>query len=390
MKKAAYIILVICLSIIFTTFTGCIEGSFKKTDTVLMKLDGTENIQWTSVIDNKDYAAARSLAPTSSQYIQTSDHGFFIAGFFTNRSGDRGIRMLKTDSEGNLAWEKRLPGQTGEILAIHQRNDGGYSMFWTDGRVYNFDASGTMERIVNIPEQIHQIQGAEYPAVTLRSIIPTSNGNMSTIITGGDYYALQQPVVIAGLSQNGTVLWEKTYDLKNLAGTTSLIQTQDGGFLLGKFFYSNEPGGGKKILIEKTDTNNSIVWDSTLGICNYTFCNNDLLGMHESANLGYDVIYQSHEQSNASSGNPVVTVYARLDNDGQVMQQDLLTNVSGLPSWHFNRGGSSLAFADVVKESVIKTMVHEKSQGNPTIRFVSLLKTDDGGYALLGTRYYWD
>lgn len=390
MKKATYIILVICFSIIFTTFTGCIEGSFKKTETVLMKLDSTENIQWTSVIDNNDYAAARSLAPTSNQYIQTSDKGFFIAGFFFNRSGDHGLRILKTDSGGHLAWEKRIPGQTGEILTLLQRNDGGYLVFWNDGRVYNFDASGTMERIVNIPEQVYQIQGTAYSAVTLRSITKTSDGNMSAIMTGGDYYAIQQPVVIAVLSQNGTVIGKKISDLKNLAGTTSLIQTRDGGFLLGKFFGSDEPGGGKKILIEKTDTNTSIAWDSTLGICNYTFCNNDLLGMHESANQGYDIIYQSHEQSNASSGNPVVTVYARLDNNGQVMQQDLLTNISGLPPWHFNYGGSSLAFADMVNESLIKTMVHEKSQGNPTIRFVSLLKTDDGGYALLGTRYYWD
>jgi hypothetical protein len=388
MKKIDCFILVICFSIIFTMFTGCIEGSFKKTDTVLMKLDSAENVQWTSVIDNNDYAAARSLAPTSSQYIQTSDNGFFITGFFTNRSGDHGIRMLKTDREGNLVWEKRLPGQTGAILAIHQRNDGGYSMFWNDGRVYNFDASGTIEKIVNIPEQVHQIPGTAYPAVTMRSITRTSDGNLSTIMTGGDYNTLQQPVVIAGLSQNGTILWEKTYDLKNLAGTTSLIQTRDGGFIIGKFFYSNEPGGGKKILIEKTDPNTSIVWDSTLGICNYTFCNNDLLGMHESANQGYDIIYQTHEQSNASSGNPVVTVYARLDNNGQVMQQDLLTNISGLPLWLFDQRGSSLEFADMVNGRLKNSKIPENNQGNPVIRFVSLLKTDDGGYALLGTRYY--
>ncbi|MGB7787236.1 hypothetical protein, partial [Methanoregula sp.] len=276
------------------------------------------------------------------------------------------------------------------ILAILQRNDGGYSVFWKDGRVYNFDASGTMERIVSIPEQIYQTRGTAYPGVTPRSIAYTPDGTMSAIMTGGDYNDQQPPLVIAGLSQNGTVLWERPYELKNMTGATSLIQTRDGGFLLGKFYYSDEPGGGKKILIEKTDANSSIAWDSTLGICNYTFCNNDLLGMHASANQGYDIIYQSHEQNNASSGNPVVTVYARLDSSGQAMQQEILTNITELPTWFFDQSGSSPEFADMVQESVTNTVIHGNSQVNPTIGFVSILKTGDGGYALLGIRDYWD
>ncbi|MGB7787991.1 hypothetical protein, partial [Methanoregula sp.] len=94
MKKTSYIILIICFFIIFTLVTGCIESSFKKTDMVLVKLDRAKNIQWTAVIDNNDYATSQSLAPSSSQYIQTSDKGFFIAGFFFNSSGGHSLRIL--------------------------------------------------------------------------------------------------------------------------------------------------------------------------------------------------------------------------------------------------------------------------------------------------------
>jgi hypothetical protein len=386
MKKRVFIILIICLSIIVTAFAGCIESSFKKTETVITKLDSTEKVQWTTVIDNKDYSTTQSLSP-SNRFIQTSDKGFFIAGFFFNSSGGN-IRLLKTDSTGTLLWEKRIPGQTGEILAIIQRNDGGYSVFSRDGRMYNFDTSGTMERIMDISEQINQTPGGGHPLITLRSITWTSDNDL--IMIGDNYANIRQPVVIARLSQNGTVLWEKTYASENMGGTTSLIQTQDGGLLLGKFFYSDQQEGGKNILIEKTDTNTSIVWDSALGICNFTFCNNDLLGMHESANQGYDIIYQSHEQSNRSKGNmPVVTVYARLDNNGQVIQQELLTNVSGLPPWIFYQSDISSELISLIPERAMNTIIAEKSQGNPTNRFDSLLKTDDGGYALLGSRYYY-
>ncbi|MDO9324342.1 MAG: hypothetical protein Q7T80_05210, partial [Methanoregula sp.] len=176
MKKKVFIILIICLSIILTAFTGCIESSYKKTETVLTKLDNTEKVQWTTVIDNKDHSTSQSLSP-SNRFIQTSDKGFFIAGFFSNISGNS-IRLLKTDSSGNLVWERRIAGQTGEILTIIQRNDGGYSIFCRDGRVYNFDTSGSMERILEISEQINQTPGGGHPHITLRSITRISGSDL--------------------------------------------------------------------------------------------------------------------------------------------------------------------------------------------------------------------
>lgn len=386
MKKIVNIIAIFCLCITVTSFAGCIEGSFKKTETVITKLDSTENVQWTTVIDNKDYSTAQSLSP-SNRFIQTSDKGFFIAGFFSNSYGDN-IRLLKTDSSGTLLWERRIAGQTGEILAIIQRNDGGYSVFCRHGRVYNFDTSGSMERILEISDQINQTPGGEHSLITLRSITRTTGSDL--IMIGDNYANIWQPIVISRLSQNGTVLTEKTYARENMDGATSLIQTHDGELLLGKFFYSDQPGGGKQILIEKTDVNSSIIWDSPLGICNFVFCNNDLLGLHESANQGYDIIYQSHEQSNRSKGNmPVDTVYARLDNNGHLIQQELLTNVSGLPPWIFYQSDISSGLISLIPERTMNSIIADKSQGNPTNRFDSLIKTDDGGYALLGSRYYF-
>lgn len=390
MKKAGYFILIICLSLIFTTCTGCIEGSFKKTETVITKLDSNENVQWTAAIENNDYATARSLAPLSSRFIQTSDKGFFIAGLFFNSTADNSLRVLKTDSAGNLVWDKRLSGQTGELLTLFQRNDGGYLVFWKDGRVYNFDATGTREQVVNIPEQIHKMQGAAYSGVSPCSLIPGADGNLSMILSGGDYYSIENPVIIAGLAQNGTVLWEKSYELKNPDGTRSIIPTRDGGFLLGKFYFDEKVGGGKKILVEKTGPGTSIAWDTAPGTCNSTLCIDDLLGIHESADKGYEIVYQSEEQRNASANNPVKTVYARLDQNGQVVQQEVLTGISGLPPWFLPQDGQSLEITSLVNERVINSMIPENSRDNPpTVRVHYLLKTDDGGYALLGTRYYW-
>ena len=87
MKTNTFIITVVCVFILFAMISGCIEGYFKKTETVLVKLDSQENIQWISVIQNPDYATAMALtSPQFYQFIQTSDNGFFVAGFYSNRS----------------------------------------------------------------------------------------------------------------------------------------------------------------------------------------------------------------------------------------------------------------------------------------------------------------
>jgi hypothetical protein len=387
MNKTAQIALILCFSIVITSLAGCIERHSEKTETVLAKLDSAENVQWTTLIENKDYASSQSVA-ISNRFIQTSDNGFVIAGFFFSSSGRSGIRLVKTDSGGNPVWEKRIPDLTGEILTLIQRRDGGYSVFCRDGHVFGFGPSGTLEGVKEISEQVNRTPSGRNPVVTLRSLTRISDENL--IMVGNNYANIWQPVIIARLSQDGTVLTEKTYAKENAGERTSLIPTPDGGLLLGKYFYRDQPGGGKQILIEKTDANSTIVWDSPLGICNFTFCNNDLLGMHESANQGYDIIYQSQEQTNRSPGNmPVVTVYARLDNNGRVVQQELLTDVSGLPSWIFYQNDISSELIGLVPEEAMKAIMAEENLGNPTNRFDSLIRTDDGGYAIVGTRLYF-
>jgi hypothetical protein len=112
--------------------------------------------------------------------------------------------------------------------------------------------------------------------------------------------------------------------------------------------------------------------------------------MYESANQGYGIIYQSHEQSNRSKGNmPVDTVYARLDNNGQLIHQELLKNVSGLPPWIFYQSGISSELVSLIPENTTNAIIADKNEGIPTNRLDSLLKTDDGGYVVLGSRYYF-
>jgi len=387
MRRRKILIVIIGILTIIAIFAGCIESSSGITETTVTKLYSAKNVQWMTVIENTGYSTSQSLAP-SNRFIQTSDGGFFIAGFFFNNSGGFGLRTLKIDSAGNLSWEKRFPGLTGEILTLLQRDDGGYLVFTREGRLFMFDSSGLMEGTQDISDKINQTPGGGRPQITLLSALCTPSNTLT--VTGNNNANVYRPVLIATFSRNGTLLGERNYPGGTIDASTPLLPIQDGGLLLGKSFSTDKPGGGKQILIEKTDANGLVVWDSPLGICNFSFCNNDLLGMDESANREYDVIYQSHEQSNRSPGNmPVKFVHAELDRNGRVIKQDMVTDISELPLWIFNQDDSSSELINLIDERTMNAVIAEKRRGNPVNRFDTFLKTGDGGYALLGTRYYF-
>lgn len=326
MKKTTYIILIICFFIIVTTSAGCIDGSYAKTETVLTKLDSSEKVQWTTVIDNKDYATAQSLALSFNRFIQTSDEGFFIAGFYFDKSASQNLRIIKTDNTGNIVWDKKIPSQKGgEVLTITQRDDEGYSVLCRDGQEYNFDASGALENAHDIREQLN-------------------------------------------------------------TGSTNLITTRDGGYLIGKSRYVSLPDN-TGIVIEKTDKNGSEVWNSTLGACNQPYCY-DILALHESMNQEYEVVYISFEKNNSSSDQDTnLIIRAVLDNNGQIIKQDI-TSAKELPEWVFSQAGNSpelISRMEVEISAVSSLSGHTDNQNN---RIEYIIKTNDNGYAILSNIYY--
>jgi methyl-accepting chemotaxis protein len=103
-----------------------------KTKAYLVKTDSGGNIQW-----NETYSRTAGHDYGRSM-IQTSDGGYAIAGQ-TDYFGSGDGWLIKTDSAGNLTWDKTYDGNNSDsLVSIVQTSDRGYALagqtdFWGSG-----------------------------------------------------------------------------------------------------------------------------------------------------------------------------------------------------------------------------------------------------------------
>jgi len=98
----------------------------------LVKTDFSGNMQW-----NKNYGG--SLDDGAYAVQQTRDGGYIIAGFTDSFTNNRDIWLIKTDSSGNVEWNRTYGGkEKDEACAVQQTNDGG---FMIAGTTYSFGAT---------------------------------------------------------------------------------------------------------------------------------------------------------------------------------------------------------------------------------------------------------
>nr|WP_294939470.1 T9SS type A sorting domain-containing protein [uncultured Flavobacterium sp.] len=228
----------------------------------------------------------------------TPDYGFILAG--SSASGKNGNKtelsqgnldywVWKMDEKGDLDWQESFGGPGVDFLqSIKLTNDGGFILAGTSDSgigVQKNDASRGQEDLWIIKLDA---KGGEMWQKTiggdgqekLNSIIQTKDGGY---LIGGSSSSDQSgektedsrgslDYWIIKLDKKGIIEWQKTYGGAQLDILKSVVQTKEGGYLLGG--YSNSTASGDKsqnnigvgdYWVIKTDEKGEIEWQGVFG-----------------------------------------------------------------------------------------------------------------------------
>jgi hypothetical protein len=195
---------------------------------------------------------------------QTTDGGYIITGYTRSfGAGDFDVWLIKTNSEGNMEWDKTFGGTEFDMgNCVQQTTDGGYII---TGVTESFGAGQYDVWLIKTDNTGNMVWnrtfGGPYDDSGWCVQQTTDSGY---IITG----AKDGGVWLIKTDSSGNKVWDRTFGGTVYDWGYSVQQTSDSGFIITGFTISFGAGESDVWLI-KTDSSGNKVWDRTFGGADY-------------------------------------------------------------------------------------------------------------------------
>jgi hypothetical protein len=280
----------------YSSNTGTLAGvtNHGGADNWILKLDANGNTLWQKLRGGNDDDFLHDIR-------QTSDGGYIVTGVsLSTHTGDlldlatNGIFdswIYKTDSNGNIVWQKLYGGTNSDYLvSIQQTTDGGYICAGYTGSSNSGTLTGTTNngvidgwilKLDNLGNMFWQkvYGGSLYDA--LISIQQTTEGGY--IVSGfaysgnnGTFLGYNNNGVsdywIMKLDDSGVITWQRLWGGVGAEVSHSIKQTSDGGFIVAGFSQSNNGtlaglinNGSADYWILRLDNSGIILWQRLYG-----------------------------------------------------------------------------------------------------------------------------
>jgi len=257
----------------------------------IVKTDSLGNKQW-----DKDFGGANGDQLNSLQ--QTSDGGYILGGMSASIiSGDKTSAcwgnwdywILKLDPLGNILWDKDFGGTSSDqLISLKQTTDGGYILAGNSASDSSGDKSqhcrGAQDYWVVKTDSLGNKQWDRtfggMDADKLFDVRQTSDGgyilggSSSSYISGDkteDVFGIDDYWVVK-IDSLGNKEWDKDFGGTDSDILYSLLQTSDGGYILGGRSGSDVSGnktqplwGGYDFWIVKINSLGIKIWDKSYG-----------------------------------------------------------------------------------------------------------------------------
>jgi len=327
---------------------------------------------WSQTYGGEDRDSAQSA-------IQTSDGGYAIVGHTESFGGGlSSFWLVKTDKFGNMEWRRAYGGKSEVAYYLVETDGGGYAIV---GQTQSFGAGFVDVWFVKTDADGNMQWNKTYGGTNSdsgRSLLVTSDGGYAIAGHTFSFGAGSSDFWLIKTDEFGNMEWNRTYGGAENDIALSLIETSDGGYVLG----------GKTLLV-KTDAVGNMKWNQKYTNC-YIRCiiqtsdggyaiagekNDDFwLGKTDSSgNLQWSRTYKQEGNDwaealvESSNGGYVLVGIKNFVNSFLLTWEEgsfflIKTDFSGNMEWNRTYGGDSVAWA------------------------TSVVATSDGGYAIAGEK----
>ncbi len=246
---------------------GGVTLSYGGENIFLIKTNSIGDTLWTKI-----YGSGDTLSDASaSSFQQTSDGGYVFTGYISNYgAGGDDYYLLKTDSNGNIAWAKTYGGTSDDDAnAVIQTDDGGYMMAGTTNSFA--DTLGDIYLVKT--NAVGDTLWTKAYASGLSDAMDMGNSIRQTsdhgyIIAGVTVSAsVGEFARLLKIDSTGVIEWTKLYGTGNSSSDASLSsvqQTLDGGYITAGYI-SNFGAGDDDYYLIKTNSNGDTSWTRTYG-----------------------------------------------------------------------------------------------------------------------------
>ncbi|NJB71593.1 hypothetical protein GGR42_002055 [Saonia flava] len=381
---------------------------------------------------------------TAHAIIPTTDGGFAVFGFTNSINGDitdktlavNDYWLVKLDAEGNLQWNKTYGGSKDDRgQSIAQTLDGGYVIVgyamsddgdgsnnegFHDNWILKLDAAGEMEWEQSFGfsghdhsyDVIQTIDGGFFFAGFLDVTQSGGEGNFGK----GNYWTRHGVGEFWGtkLDAQGNLVWRRYFGGTNNDRAHSVVQANDGGFVLSGFSESDDfdisnSKGSYDFWVVKINEVGDLIWENSFGGTGIEIS----YGMTKTKDNGYVIVGNTFSNdTDVSKNNGESDVWLiKIDDTGNLSwernfggtQFDAAESVSLAADGGFivtgNSKSSDIDLAENVGENdiwVLKTnsegaLIWQKSFGGTNLDYgFDALETGDGNIMVVGESHSLD
>jgi hypothetical protein len=221
----------------------------------ILKTDIDGNKQWDCILGG----FVSSLGDGGWSVDVTYDGGYIVTGYTRSfGTGKKDLWLVKTDSEGNLLWDKTFGGLEDDVgMSVVRVADGGYVVA---GRTASFGAGGDDIWLLKVDDDGEEVWNTTFGGVRDEAAFQVIEQKDGFALVGRTESGSEsRRIVLIKVDQEGRELWERNY---SGSSGSSLQPTADGGLLIAGRKDSED--SGRDALLIKTDSSGWEQWSEEM------------------------------------------------------------------------------------------------------------------------------